>query len=126
MADFYEQRRIKHILYSWPFLLLLGLILLLFVRATWGAYMQERETDMVKEQRAQYLADLKIRESLIRAEIERLDTERGVEEEIRQKFEVAKDGEGIIVIVDAPEDTNSSTSNTPRGFFEKMFDFFSF
>ena len=37
-------------------------------------------------------------------EIARLDTERGVEEEVRNKFEVSKEGEGVIVLLDKKEE----------------------
>lgn len=126
MSDFYEQRRIKHFLYSWPFIILLGVILVIFFRAAWGAYLDERETQIVKQQRVVYLDELKDREASIQTEIDRLNTSRGVEEEIRQKFEVAKEGEGVIVIVDAPEDLGSSAEKPPRGFFQVIADFFSF
>jgi cell division protein FtsB len=126
MFDFYEQRKIRQFLYSWPLLILLGIILVIFLRAAWGASVQERETQVIKQQRLAYLEELEAREASIQAEIDRLSTGRGIEEEIRQKFEVAKEGEKVIVIVDAPEDSGPSSEKSSRGFFQRVADFFSF
>lgn len=55
--------------------------------------------------------------------IELLNTQAGVESEIRQKFSVSKEGEEVAVIVDTPK---SSTTNTDeqKGFFGSIIDFF--
>ena len=103
MFDFYEQRKIRQWLYSWPSLFVLAVLCILLIPGVFEVYQQERETRVNKNQQLSHLEELIEREEALQEEIDRLNTERGVEEEIRQKFEVAKEGERVIVIVDTPE-----------------------
>jgi len=60
----------------------------------------------------------------LREEIERLSTERGIEQEVRSKFEVGKDGEEMIIIVDNPEDEGFSNKEIKKTFWQKVFSWF--
>ncbi|NQV93445.1 septum formation initiator family protein [Candidatus Kaiserbacteria bacterium] len=102
MFDFYEKRKIRQWLYSWPFLILLIIMSIFLTHGVWGVYQQEVQTRVNKNQRVAHLEELEVRRNALQDEINRLNTERGIEEEIRQKFEVAKEGEGVIVIVEPP------------------------
>jgi cell division protein FtsB len=56
--------------------------------------------------------DLKQREADLTAMTKRLSTDRGMEEELRHRYGVAKEGEGVIDIVAA---TNTTPVTTPKG-----------
>ena len=120
MFDFYERRRIKHWIYSWPTLVVLVIICIFLANGVWGVYKQERQTRINKNQRLSHFNDLKIRKDSLEEEINRLNTERGIEEEIRKKFEVAKEGEEVIVIVDSPENVSLYEINKSSGRLERF------
>lgn len=90
------------------FLLLFGL------RATWGIYEKEREARANADEARATLTELKNREQFLRAELERLSTQRGVEQEIRKRFPVVKGGEEVAVVVDKPGSNATATPETPE------------
>lgn len=63
------------------------------------------------------LAELAARRESLAADIERLETDDGLEEAIREKFRVVKEGEGIVVIIDEPED-DAGTKKEGGGFWK--------
>lgn len=84
-----------------------GLLIILFalVKGVWEIYQKERETYEGRARAERELSDLAERESQLHGEIARLRSPAGVEEALRQQFDMAKEGEGVIVIVDrAPQD----------------------
>ena len=97
-------------MYSRPVLLFLSVIFLLSLEGLWGIY-QKHADALGKAQEAKAdLENLRKREAELEKKVAFLKTERGREEEIRKKFMVGKEGEGVILVVDpAP----SSTSPVP-------------
>ncbi len=71
------------------------------------------------------LAELKKREEGLTNQIKSLETQRGVEEEIRNKFGFVKGGEDVIVIVESPVSTatDSSQAKNGRGLFSSLLHF---
>jgi len=79
------------------------LIVLLFVifvvgRGAWSVLQKERETKNNLNNANEELIELEDRRELLAREIRKLSTERGVEEEIRDKFRVVKSGEEIALL----------------------------
>lgn len=58
------------------------------------------------------LEALKKRHNELEAEVKYLSNERGIEAEMRRQFDVARDGEKVVVIVEAEKDEATSTSTT--------------
>ena len=123
MFDFYEKRKVRNIMFSKPVLVLLGIVVLLFVYSVWGAYQKESETREKWKNREEVLIELEGREKELSTEIDRLETEKGTEAEIRSKFEVAKEGEEVIVIVEPPEEEVRDAPPPKKGFFKRIFGF---
>ena len=94
----------RNIVYSKPILALLTIVAIFSIYVVWGAYQKEYDTRERWGGRAAVLDELKDRESGLQLEINRLETEKGIEAEIRSKFEVARSGENVIVIVEPPEE----------------------
>lgn len=117
MFDFYEKRKIRQWLYSWPTVVLLVMVVGVLGHGVWGVYQQARQTRINKDRQSTHLRELEGRESALQEEIDRLNTERGVEAEIRQKYEVAREGEQVIVIVDTPDTANSAGGKETGGFW---------
>ncbi|MCW9054376.1 MAG: septum formation initiator family protein [Candidatus Pacebacteria bacterium] len=122
MFDFYEKRKIRYWLYSWPSVVLLIIIAGLLTHGVWGVYQQARQTRINKNQQLAHLEGLEAREQAIQSEIDRLNTTRGVEAEIRQKYEVAKEGEQVIVIVDTPRSMGDENGGERGGFWDVLVD----
>lgn len=112
MKEFQEKRKIKKRVYSKFTILALLIVVILLARGTWGVYKKEKDSRIEMQRVQGELQVLKDRKENLAIGIDRLKTDTGVEEEIRNKFQVAKQGEGVIVIVDkAPtvvptDDTN--------------------
>ena len=99
MKEFYTKRKVKRILYSKFSILLLVGIFFLIAKAGFHLYEKERESASNLRNAKQELGRLKDRQGVLTDEIRRLSTPIGVEQEIREKFKVAKEGEHMIIIV---------------------------
>lgn len=103
-----------------------GLIVFIafFAGPVWGVYEKERAVRAEERETRKELETLLARKAFLEAEVERLKSERGIEEEVRTKFPVSKPGEDVIVIVDEEAAATSSVSasggfwNRVRAFFE--------
>lgn len=104
MLEFYERRKLKRLLYSWPAVFVLLLIFLFLAQNVWDVFVTERNTIDKRTERATVLENLEGRKAVLESQIDKLNTERGLEEEIRNKFEVSKEGESVIVLLDKKEE----------------------
>ena len=100
MDRFKQKRQLKKRIYSKPILFILIIILAFLAHGTWGIYKKSKQSKETLNVVQIEFDKLKEREEAIEKKIGRLGTETGLEEEIRSKFDVAREGEKIIVIVD--------------------------
>lgn len=122
--DFHEKRKLKKILYSKLTLIILGIIVIWFSFAAWNMYKKERDTRLKRVEQKEILNELKTRKMSLSEEIERLNTEYGIEQEVRSKFEVGKEGEEMIVIVDNFEEKDINIKDAKKTFWQKIFNWF--
>jgi len=106
-------------------LFVLILIFVLFAKGTWGVYQKASFAKDNRDRADQELEVLHTREEALREELTRLDTKRGLEEEIRHKFDVGLEGEQLIILVDAPEPEAVVEPYIPS-VWEKIVTFFGF
>lgn len=104
---------------SWPVLLLLGIVLVIFasgvIRLT-GKMVETAKNRKIAEYK---IEQLKKEKEKLSANIKNLETDEGVEASIREKFGLAKDGEEIIIVV---EDKNKpAVPKTETGGFFSFF-----
>ena len=99
----FEQRRDPTRL-MWRRLIAVALLIVLAIgiRGVWGVYKKEQESRVLRVEAEAKLADLQEREAELRATISTLRTDRGVEEQLRERYDLAKEDEGVIVIVEPP------------------------
>lgn len=98
-----DKRLLRRILYGKVGLVVLLIIFVLFAKGTWGVY---KKASFAKENRIRaedQLRELREHEAVLSEELEKLKTERGMEEAIREKFDVGREGEHLIVLVDVPQ-----------------------
>lgn len=120
MFDFHEKRKIRNVLYSKLVLVLLVLVVGLLLYSVFGVFQKERETVVNKTERTKVLSELKERERLLDEEINRLSTERGVEGEIRSKFDVAREGERVVIIIDSIDEDVVMTIKKKPSIWERI------
>jgi len=102
-----------------PFaLVLLFCVLILFGYKIIDLIQKERETAYKKNLILDKIDSLQGRESSLSLDISKLETEEGKEEVIREKYQVAKEGEKMVIIVDEENKGSSVTEEkTSHGFW---------
>ena len=123
MADFYSHKKTRMFLYSPWFLTALGLASLFFLYSAFGTMQKSTETAKNKKLAESQLASLASDEIRLRSDIESLKTEEGLEKVIRSRFNVTKEGEGVILVVDAPVPAEAVSEKTGGfvNFFKNIF-----
>ena len=115
MRNFQRKRGFRNILESWPALILLIIMLLLFTYGVVGFMIKMQATRENRKIAENKIAELEGEKEKLSSYINKLKTDQGVEESIRDKFGLAKEGEGMIVVV---EDKNPPESEKKsEGFF---------
>lgn len=107
-------------LYSKPVIIILFVLIILFAKGTWSIYQKESESrknaNLVKAE----LSELIQRKEALERQSAKLSTLEGREEVIREKYQVSKEGEKVLVIVEKPLPINAEAED--RSFFFKMWD----
>lgn len=104
MLDFKRKRRIRNIVFSYATIAVLLLLIVLMGRSVWERFTVEREMAARRQEAEQELQALKQRAAALESQVEYLEDERGVEAEIRNRFDVVKEGEQVVIILDDTED----------------------
>ena len=123
MRNFQHNKSFQHLAYSKPVLLLLTILLLFFIWGMFGFINKMIVTMNNRELVENKVIELKAEKIKLSAEIAKLQTEKGVEESIRDKFGLAKEGENMIIVVEdknTPVVENESSSRF-FGFFKNFF-----
>ena len=71
-------------------------------------YQKERETAIKRAERSAELANLKAQVAALDAEVAYIQSARGIEEEIRDRFDATKEGEQAVIIMDDKQPTTSA------------------
>jgi len=121
MREFQEKRKFKKIIYSGWLQIFLGIVLLALIFPTVKVYKKSRISADKAEEIKKEMAKLEKRNAELAAEAARLESESGREGEIRKRFDVAKPGEKILVIVDkTSEDVKINGAENNVGFFSRI------
>jgi len=95
-----------------PFaLIVLFSLIVIFGYNMIGLVEKKRDTSNKKEQILSQIEDLKEREQLLQKNNLKLETEEGKEEVIREKYQVSKEGEKVIILVDEEDNSLIDESN---------------
>lgn len=106
MFDFHEKRKIRSVVYSRYSIGAIVLVALLISMSVYERYSVEREMAAKREARSGELEELKNRAAALESKVVHLQDERGIEEEIRGRFDVAKEGEQVVIILDEEATTS--------------------
>ena len=110
MREFQQRRIFRHFIYSKFSIFLLFIVFIFFVFSTAGVYEKKMEATRKNSDVEKELNDLKAKKDYLEAQVNRLNTDAGVEEELRDKFQIAKPGEKVLIIVN---DNDKNTANEP-------------
>ena len=123
MRSFQRKRGLRDIIHSRPILAVLGLVALFFA---WGVIGFMSKAQITRENRQiaeNKIAELEEKRERLSLEIAKLKTESGIEENIREKFGLAKEGEGLIVVVEnqSEKEAEESQSGGFLSFLKNLF-----
>jgi cell division protein FtsB len=99
---------------TWYRLLLIFLLILniFLLRGVWRVYQKSQIAGDNYLSAKERLDNLTKRQQILSERLENLKTDQGMEEQIRNNFSVVKPGEKVVVIVDTP---TSTATTTPAG-----------
>jgi cell division protein FtsB len=122
-TNFDDKRRLRRFVSS-PWILA-GLCILIVVAGwnTWDMYQKWRLSEEALEKTRVSYGNLEKREMFLDGKIESLSTEGGIEAEVRERFGVAKPGEGVIVVLSDDEEQQSIEEE--QGWWARMKGWFS-
>ena len=78
---------------------------------------KERETTRNKVIELNKIEELKVREASLSADMGKLETDSGIEDTIRSKFQVVKPGEKVVAIVEEEEKKSTLEEKNNHGFW---------
>jgi cell division protein FtsB len=100
MFDFYQKRKIRSLVNS---RYTQGALLLLVFLVGWSAFVRYQIAEEMSDRRelaSQEAALLRSQKDALQEQVEYLSNERGIEAEMRRQFDVALEGEQVVVIVE--------------------------
>lgn len=120
----FEKLTVKAVL--WLCILIVCGFVIFLAGAVWDVRKKERLAFQEKERARTILEEAEGRFDALSREVKNFDHERGLEEEFRKRFPVAKEGEEVIVLVDPlvepvsePPPQNASWFSTFFGWFQR-------
>lgn len=123
MREFEQKKKLRKVLYSRTTIFILFLIVLFLAQATWKVYKKEKITRDNLNQVADEYKKLETRERAIKSSVDFLQTDKGVESEIRSKFRAVKPGEQVAIIIN-DEVKKEVSPPPPETFWMKVKKFF--
>ena len=102
--DIKKRNKVGKIIYSWPILVLTAGLIVLAAKNVFEVYKNEHTSRLNREKSEKVLMSLEERNNFIVSGIETLQTEKGIEAEIRNKFRVVKEGEQLAIIINSDKD----------------------
>lgn len=123
MRSLEEKRALRRFIYSRLTIIVLLLVLLLLGRSVWKAWQRYEQAKSDRDASARNYEELEEREAKLAERLLLAESERGEEEQLREKYGAARPGEQVIIIVD--NDTATSTPARSRsGFWTWLWSWF--
>ena len=123
MFDFHEKRKIKSWLFSRTSIALLLVAYGLLSVSVFERYQKERETALKYDERSAELMELAARAAVLESKVEYMESARGIEDEIRHRYDVVKEGERAVIIMDAEKATTTQqvlSAPEEKSFFSRL------
>lgn len=121
--EFQVRRKIRWFLESWVFIIVVLAVCGVLFKATYNIYQKKLNSDNVRSAIEKELEVNKKKQDTLTLEKIRLESEGGIDEEIRKRFRLTKEGEKLIVIVNDKE-KEIEKNIEEKSKLEKMWDNF--
>ena len=124
MKNYDRNRKMGSIMESKPVLVLLGIVILVFAWSVvrfWNKMAETGRNKEIVENRALALRGQKV---TLLTDLEKLGTDRGKEEFVRDNYGLAKEGEEVIVIVEDEAPKAEPPPSALSGFFSFIVNLF--
>ena len=126
MLEYQKKLKVRKVMYSNISFVFLLVCIILLAKGVIGIYSKAHESEKNKLTAELEYGKLSERDAVVSAQISDLKTSEGVEKEIRNKFNVTKEGEQMVVIVQKKEDTSIANENVEeKGFINWLKSLFS-
>jgi len=123
--DFLKQRqKTRQKLTSKITILCLFILLFTLIQPTWKIFEKSRESRKNLKQAETELVSLETSKQKLARDIAYLNTDHGRDQEIRNKFALAREGETMVVIVRNGKGTKPVEPPLPQTFFQKTWSSF--
>lgn len=119
MHEFQQKQKMRRILYSRNSLVVVAIITVLFLRGAWGVWQKQKESEAKLAETEAALVAAQNRQTTLTANIDRLNTQEGMEHEIRERFSVKKPGEDVILVVE-PEQATTGEAFESKSTWSKI------
>ncbi|MEX0930050.1 MAG: hypothetical protein WDZ79_00055 [Candidatus Paceibacterota bacterium] len=117
----HSKRLFKRIIYSKLALIILILLTALMFKAAWGAYQKMSQSGERAAAAREEKQELLNEQEILSENLQHLETRRGMEEELRKKYSLTKEGEEMVVIVD-PEVAGGEVDERDRSVLGEIWD----
>ena len=119
--QFGKHNNYKEFIYSKPSVFILGVLVILLCMSVFERLTVERDMSNRRTVSEKELLRLQERKIELKERVKHLEGERGIEEEIRKNFDVAQEGEKVIILVGDKEKKDSPiTKNITKSAWYKF------
>ncbi len=119
-----KRQKMKRRLYSKTTIIVFAVLFLLLIRPTWNIYQKSVESRKNLDEAQTELSALESRKNELQRDLAYVKSQPGFDQEIRDKFGVAKKDETMIVIVRGEEQKKPEPIPPPPGFWSRLKDVF--
>lgn len=120
MRQFSKKRRIRCLVYSKLTIAFLLILLFFITKGTWGMYERSKQSVTREDSAAVNLAKLESRKEKLQEDLDKIESRVGIEEQLRIRYSLSKEGERVIVIIDEDEVVEEITEEK-KGFINSFF-----
>lgn len=125
MIPFQGRQKLRKILYSKITLIILAVMVFFVGRGAWNTHMKAQIARSEQNISERMLAEMESRNYELQASLIRLKSARGIEEEVRQKYAVARIGEEVVIVVDDSVKKGENDETTvEKGFWQRFVSIF--
>lgn len=112
ILDFRERFKLRKVLYAKPTIIIMAIFVVLILHSAWRMHEKSLDALSKRDKALEELHVLETRKAELETDVARLSSDRGIEEEIRDRFMVAKEGEKVMIVV-APKIDDAHTITVP-------------
>ena len=117
MRNFQKSGKLRHMMQIKTFLIFLGIVTLFFFFSMFSFVNKMEETSKNKKIIEDRITELEKSKERLNSDIIKLKTEKGVEENIRDKFGLAKEAENMILVIDDKNQAETQKEADSGSFF---------